>query len=116
MAEALSPCFCPNCGFDLSKLVPVSSGRFHYDMATGFAIDGRVVPWRQQCHEIAGALLLNRRCIVSYDALMQRLGGEWSNPKKHISVLLVEIRRTFRILDIPCPIESFYGRGLRWID
>jgi DNA-binding winged helix-turn-helix (wHTH) protein len=106
---------CPNCGFDLKKCEPITIGRYSYSLSRGFAIKGRNIYIAPTCHEVLGVLMRMRGEVLTYNGIMERLGRDWRSPPDAVWAIMFQIRRAFRALKIPCPVEVVTGKGLRWI-
>jgi len=106
---------CPSCGYNLRAEVPIKAGRFGYNPSVGFMIDGERPRATPQVHSLLGVVLRAQGRIVHHDAVLNVLDSDAEDGRNLVSQNVHRARAVFQSMEIPFPIETIWGRGLRWV-
>lgn len=106
--------FCPSCGYNLERDPVVESGLWRLDPIAGEAYHhNRKVRLSAQQFGILYACSAARGGLITRDMLMSRLGSDAET--NTLSVQLSRIRNACREVGAAMPIETVWGKGLRWV-
>ena len=104
---------CPHCGYDLRQDEPITIGDFSYDPRRGLFYKGAQLYLTPAFAIIIASLMKANGKVITRDALLGRLGSDECSDnlvRQQVSLL----RKKFEQLDIPCHVETVWGRGFRW--
>lgn len=113
----MSPCNCPNCGYQLTRLVDFNLGDLHVSGEFGMmSWKGQVPHLTKTERTIALAIAMAKGRIISRQALYAAGGfDQLDNPDNHLSQYIKRIRDAFREVDKNFDqIETERGIGFRW--
>lgn len=106
---------CPSCGFNLAKDEPVARDGWVLDPRGSAWLNGEELPLSASRVMLLLTLAKEHPRWVRAEALLHRASdGEEANT---IAVIICQMRRLFRELGVPSPIESrnpHAGGGYRW--
>lgn len=110
----MSARYCPSCGHDFASFDGIIDGRFSYSPASGFCIDGERLDAPAQVHKAMGAVMSAHGLCVGLEPVAEQMGYHGDDPSNIVKVRMTHARRAVTSRGVAFPIETLWGRGLRW--